>query len=35
MTKVKYDDLSAALDFVCFAAPMEHQEYVSLDTGAI
>jgi hypothetical protein len=32
---VKYDDLSAALDFVSFAAPMEHQAYISMDTGAI
>ena len=32
---VKYDDLSAAFDFVSFAAPMEHRAYVSLDTGAI
>jgi hypothetical protein len=35
MVKVKYDDLSAAFDFVSFAAPFEHQAYVSLDTGAI
>ena len=32
---VKYDDLSAALDFVSFAAPMEHQAYISMDTGKI
>ena len=32
---VKYDDLSAAFDFVSFAAPMEHRAYVSLDTSAI
>jgi hypothetical protein len=32
---IKYDDLSAAFDFVSFAAPLEHQAYVSLDTGAI
>jgi hypothetical protein len=32
---VKYDDLSAAFDFVSFAAPMEHSAYVSLDTGTI
>jgi len=32
---IKYDDLSAAFDFVSFAAPMEHRAYVSLDTGAI
>lgn len=35
MVKVKYDDLSAAFDFVSFAAPFEHQAFVSLDTGAI
>jgi hypothetical protein len=32
---IKYDDLSAAFDFVSFAAPMEHRAYVSLDTGKI
>jgi hypothetical protein len=35
MVTVKYDDLSAAFDFVSFAAPFEHQAFVSLDTGAI
>ena len=35
MVKVKYDDLSAAFDFVSFAAPFEHRAFVSLDTGAI
>ncbi|HEV3217903.1 MAG TPA: hypothetical protein VGZ27_19410 [Vicinamibacterales bacterium] len=35
MVTTKYDDLSAAFDFVSFAAPMEHHAYVSLDTGAI
>jgi hypothetical protein len=35
MVKVKYDDLSAAFDFVSFASPFEHQAFVSLDTGAI
>jgi hypothetical protein len=30
-----YDDLSAAFDFVSFAAPMEHQAFISLDTGTI
>ncbi len=35
MVAVKYEDLSAAFDFVSFAAPMEHQAYVSMDTGAI
>jgi hypothetical protein len=32
---VKYDDLSAAFDFVSFAAPMEHLACTSMDTGAI
>jgi hypothetical protein len=32
---VKYEDLSAAVDFVSFAAPMEHHAYVSIDTGTI
>lgn len=35
MVTIKYDDLSAAFDFVSFAAPMEQRAYVSLDTGAI
>lgn len=35
MVAVKYDDLSAAFDFVSFGAPMEHQAYISTDTGAI
>ncbi len=35
MVKVKYDDLSAAFDFVSFAAPFEHRAIVSLDTGSI
>ena len=35
MVTVKYSDLSAAFDFVSFAAPMEHHAYLSLDTGAI
>jgi hypothetical protein len=35
MVTVKYDDLSAAFDFVSFAAPFEHQAFVSLDTGAV
>ena|SRR5437899_6877858 len=35
MTTVKYEDLSAAFDFVSFAAPMEHQAYISVDTGTI
>jgi len=32
---VSYEDLSAAFDFVSFGAPMEHQAFVALDTGAI
>ena len=32
---MKYEDLSAAFDFVSFAAPMEHQAYISIDTGTI
>ena len=35
MATVKYEDLSAAFDFVSFGAPMEHQAYISLDTGGI
>ena len=35
MVTVKYEDLSAAFDFVSFAAPMEHQAYISIDTGTI
>jgi hypothetical protein len=35
MVTVKYGDLSAAFDFVSFAAPFEHRAFVSLDTGAI
>ena len=35
MVAVKYEDLSAAFEFVSFAAPMEHQAYVSIDTGTI
>ncbi|MEK7994484.1 MAG: hypothetical protein AAB403_11835 [Planctomycetota bacterium] len=35
MVAVKYEDLSAAFDFVSFAAPMEHQAYISIDTGTI
>jgi hypothetical protein len=35
MVTIKYDDLSAAFDFVTFAAPFEHRAFVSLDTGAI
>ncbi|MGF6695963.1 hypothetical protein OKW38_000574 [Paraburkholderia sp. MM5496-R1] len=35
MVAVKFDDLSSAFDFVSYAAPMEHQAYISLDTGKI
>ena len=35
MVTVKYEDLSAAFDFVSFGAPMEHQAYISIDTGTI
>ena len=35
MLTVKYDDRSAACDFVSFADPMEHRACISLDTGAI
>ena len=35
MVTIKYDDLSAAFDFVSFAAPFEHRAFVSLDTGAV
>jgi hypothetical protein len=35
MVTVKYEDISAAFDFVSCAAPMEHAAYVSLETGAI
>ena len=35
MVRVKYEELSAAFDFVSYAAPFEHRAFVSLDTGAI
>ena len=35
MVTVKYEDLSSAFDFVSFGGPMEHQAYISLDTGTI
>ncbi|CAB3807085.1 hypothetical protein [Paraburkholderia fynbosensis] len=35
MVAVKYDDLCMAFDFVSYASPMEHNAYVSLDTGKI
>jgi hypothetical protein len=35
MVSVKYEEISMAFEFVSFAAPMEHQAYVCLETGAI
>ena len=35
MVTVKYEDLLMAFEFVSFSAPMEHEAYISLDTGAI
>jgi hypothetical protein len=35
VTTVKYEDLFLAFDFVSSGLPMEHQAYISLDTGAI
>ena len=35
MVTVKYEDLSAAFDFVSFASPFEHRAFVALDTGAV
>ena len=35
MVTVDYDELSLAFDFVSSGAPMEHQAFVSLDTGRI
>src|SRR5471030_585962 len=35
MVAVKYDDLSMALDFISSASLMEHNAYVSLDTGEV
>ncbi|MCG5076895.1 hypothetical protein [Paraburkholderia tagetis] len=35
MVAVKHDDLSLAFDLVSYAAPAEHNAYVSLDTGKI
>lgn len=32
---MKYEDLSAAFDFVSFGAPFEHRAFVSRDTGAV
>jgi hypothetical protein len=35
MVTVRYEDLSAAFDFVSFGAPFEHRAYISMDTGTI
>ena len=35
MVGVNYEDLSAAFEFVSSGAPMEHQAYISMDTGRI
>ena len=35
MVSVRFEDLSAAFDYVSFGAQMEHSAYISLDTGAI
>ncbi|KAA0998693.1 hypothetical protein FVF58_43385 [Paraburkholderia panacisoli] len=35
MVAVRHDDLSMAFDFVSYAAAMEHNAYVSLDTGKV
>src|SRR6516225_10318076 len=35
MVAVKYDDLSMALDFVSYVAPMQHNAYVCIDTGKV
>lgn len=35
MVAVKFDDLASAFDFVSYAAPMEHQAYISVDTGKV
>ncbi len=35
MVSVKYEDLSAAFDYVSFGAPFEHSAYISRDTGII
>ncbi|MFS8975664.1 hypothetical protein PO002_14335 [Cupriavidus necator] len=35
MVAVKLDDLSMAFDFVSSAAPLDHNAYVSLDTGQV
>ncbi|WP_354685707.1 hypothetical protein [Cupriavidus necator] len=35
MVAVKYDELFTALEFVSSAAPLEHDAYVSIDTGEV
>ena len=35
MVTVRYGDLSLAFDFICPVPPMEHEAYVSLDTGEV
>ena len=35
MAAVKYEDLSDAFEFVSSAAPMEHEAFISIDTGRI
>ena len=35
MVKIKYDDIESAFEFVSAGAPMEHNAYISLDTGQI
>ena len=32
---MKFNDLSAAFDFVSFGAPFVHRAFVSLETGAV
>ena len=35
MVTVKYDELSLAFEFVSAGLPMEHNAYISIDTGQI
>lgn len=35
MAAVKYEDLSDAFEFVSSGAPMEHEAFISVDTGRI
>ena len=35
MVAVRYDDLALAFDFVSGGPPMEHNAYISIDTGQI